>query len=134
MPTRDIENREDIELLVSAFYQELLQDAEMQHIFLEVASIDLNTHMPRLVDFWEQVLFHTGSYQGNPMEVHLDLHQQYPLQAAHFRHWLETFTQITRQMFSGPRAQMAIERARSIAHIMQMKINNLEQLRKEWNN
>ncbi len=134
MPRRDLRDREDLELLLQAFYQELLQDEEMHAIFHEVAGIDMAAHLPRIADFWEQVLWHTGAYAGNPMDVHLELHRAWPLRAELFHRWLDTFTRVGRALFEGPTLETAIERAHSIARIMQMKINNLDRLRKELNN
>ena len=134
MAKRDLRDREDLELLLQAFYQELLQDKAMHTIFHDVAGIDLNEHLSRIADFWEHLLWHTGAYAGNPMDVHLELHQAWPLSPVLFARWLDTFARVGRALFQGPNLETAIERAHSMARIMQMKINNLERIRKEWNN
>ena len=58
---RDIQTREDLHLLMSEFYKKLLADDKISFIFTEVAQIDLEPHLWELVDFWEQILFDTGS-------------------------------------------------------------------------
>lgn len=134
MPKRDLRDRADLELLLQAFYQELLRHKEMNVLFHEVAGVHLEAHLPRIADFWEQVLWQTGSYTGNPMDVHLQLHQAYPLRGELFQLWLDTFARVGRAMFEGPHIHTAIERAHSIAKIMQMKINMLDRIHKELNN
>lgn len=33
--------------------------------------VDMAAHMPRIVDFWSTVIFHTGRYSGNAFRPHL---------------------------------------------------------------
>ncbi len=134
MPKRDLRDRADLELLLQVFYQELLRDEEMHALFHEVAGVRLEQHLPRIADFWEQALWQTGAYSGNPMDVHLQLHRVYPLRGELFQLWLDTFARVGRAMFEGPQIDTAIERAQSIAKIMQMKIHMLDRIRKEQNN
>jgi len=134
MMKKDIQNRADIQKLMTTFYEQLLQREEMKHIFLEVARIDVLEHLDILVDFWESVLFQAGTYKRNAMEIHLDLHRQYPLTEAHFKTWLHLFNETTDTLFEGAKATMAKERALSIASIIKMKIDHLDRLRQELNN
>ena len=53
----DIKTRDDIFLLVKIFYKKLLSDETISYIFIYVAKIDLDQHLPILVDFWDMVLF-----------------------------------------------------------------------------
>ena len=61
---KDIETREDIELLLTRFYDVAIVDDEIGHHF---ADLDLVTHLPVIVDFWEKVLFGKNIYFGNPL-------------------------------------------------------------------
>lgn len=117
----DISSREDIELLIKEFYDKLLVDEVVGYLFTEVVALDLKEHLPRLVDFWEDQLLGTNNYSGNPMKVHLDLHQKEALQKAHFERWLNHFNQTVDAHFSGPKAHLAKERALSIATVIQIK-------------
>lgn len=117
----DISSREDIELLIKEFYDKLLVDELVGYLFTEVVALDLEEHLPRLVDFWEDQLLGTNNYSGNPMKVHLDLHQKEALQKAHFERWLNHFNQTVDTHFSGPKAHLAKERALSIAKVIQIK-------------
>ena len=118
----DIQNRQDLEFLLSRFYEELLHDPKMHHIFIEVAQIDMAEHLPMIVDFWEQVLLHTGEYNRNVMQLHVALNRKVPLMPEHFQTWLRTFENTVKQNFAGENAENIITRALSIATIMQIKI------------
>ena len=65
--SRDIENREDLLLLVKRFYNKLLADASISYLFTEIAKINLEHHLPVLVDFWDSILFQSDTYQKNAM-------------------------------------------------------------------
>lgn len=122
---KDIQSREDLNLLVRSFYDKLLVDDVVGYLFTKVIDLDLEAHFPRLVDFWEVQLLQSGRYEGNPMKVHLDLHQIEKLTKAHFDRWLELFNATVDAHFRGPKAHLAKERALSIATVMQIKIAEL---------
>lgn len=130
----DIENRADIVKLVNTFYEKLLEDKELGPIFTQVAQINLTKHLPIIYDFWESVLFQVGKYKNNTLEVHLDLHHEHRLKSIHFDRWLALFNETVDAYFEGPKAKSAKDRALSIAQIMLMKINHLEQMRLRLNN
>ena len=70
---QDIENREDIDELMREFYAAAMTDEVIGYIFTDVAKLDLDHHLPIIGDFWETMLFQTGSYAKhgrNPMQVH----------------------------------------------------------------
>ena len=131
---KDIENRKDITRMVRSFYEKLLREPEFEHIFLQVAKVDILEHIDMIVDFWESAVFHTGMYKRNTLETHVSLHMKYPLKDDHFKKWLEVFEQNIDDIFEGENVETAKLRARSIAGIMKMKINNLDRLRLEINN
>jgi hemoglobin len=118
----DIENRKDLELLMEQFYGKLLNDASISYLFTDIAKIDLPNHLPVLVDFWESILFQADTYQKNAMKVHIDLHQKSPLQTQHFKTWLGYFHETVDALFEGEKAELAKQRATSIATVMQIKL------------
>jgi hemoglobin len=118
---KDIENREDLLLLMQEFYKKLLSDKSISYLFTDVAKINLEHHLPVLVDFWDSILFQTGTYQKNAMQPHLALHQQSPLTKQHFETWLHYFKESVDEMFTGDNAFIIKERATSIATVMQIK-------------
>lgn len=119
----DIETRADIELLMREFYMRLLNDPDINYIFTDVAKINLEEHLPHLADFWEQSLFHTGSYKKNVMQIHLDLNEKEHLAPLHFDVWLTHFEATVSNYFKGINAEKIITRAHSIATIMKIKMN-----------
>lgn len=126
---RDIENREDLLLLVDNFYKKLLADPSISYLFTDVAKIDLQHHLPILVDFWDSILFQSNTYQKNAMQPHIHLHKQSPLQKQHFDTWLHYFKTTVDELFEGEKAFLAKERAVSIATVMQIKFSQLSSIR-----
>jgi hemoglobin len=118
---KDIENREDLLLLMQEFYKKLLSDKSISYLFTDVAKINLEHHLPVLVDFWDSILFQTGTYQKNAMQPHLALHQKSPLTQHHFETWLRYFKTSVDELFTGDNAFIIKERATSIATVMQIK-------------
>lgn len=120
--SRDIENREDLLLLVKRFYDKLLADASISYLFTEIAQINLEHHLPVLVDFWDSILFGSDTYRKNAMQPHLDLHRRSPFSDHHFDTWLRYFNETADELFEGEKAFMAKERAMSIATVMKIKL------------
>ncbi|MBK7696371.1 MAG: group III truncated hemoglobin [Saprospiraceae bacterium] len=73
-----ISSRDDIEVLVRNFYKKLLPNPVVGHYFTQVVALDLEAHFPKLIDFWESVLFGQSNYRGNPMLAHFALHDKSP--------------------------------------------------------
>lgn len=119
---KDIENRYDIELMVDAFYKKVLADKQLGFIFQDVAKVNWSTHIPLLYDFWENVIFFTGSYEGNPVNLHKHLHAIEPLNKTHFDRWNKLFILTIDQLFEGSKAELAKERAISISGIIRDKV------------
>ena len=118
---KDIENREDLLLLMQEFYIKLLADNSINYLFTDVAKINLAHHFPVLVDFWDSILFQSGTYQKNAMQPHLVLHQKSSLTKHHFETWLLYFKASVDELFTGDNAFIIKERATSIATVMQIK-------------
>lgn len=121
----DIKDREDLLLLVRRFYDKLLADKSISYLFTEVAKIDLEHHLPVLVDFWDMVLFEADTYRKNAMAPHMVLNSQSPLEKHHFTTWLNYFKETVDELFEGEIAYRAKERATSIATIMQIRVAQL---------
>jgi hemoglobin len=120
---KDIENREDLEKLLSEFYKTAVADDLIGHHFVE---LDLATHLPVIVDFWEKTLFKNPVYFGNPLFVHKLLHEKSPLEPEHFDRWVEIFKQTVEANFAGERAEEAKLRARAIADTLDRRLNEPE--------
>lgn len=119
MANQDINNRNEIEVVVNTFYDKVREDDLLKMMFIDV---NWQKHLPVMYDFWDNVLFYTGKYNGNPMAKHQMAHQQNPLTAELFKRWLDLFSATIDELYNGPNAQLLKERAHSIATIMQIKI------------
>ncbi|MFZ1786342.1 MAG: group III truncated hemoglobin, partial [Ferruginibacter sp.] len=118
----DITSRKDIELLVDEFYRKIRTDDMIGFIFVNIAKVNWEKHLPVMYDFFENVLFYTGGYTGNPMLLHKHINQLFPLTDGHFNRWLLLFDTTVDELFGGERAELVKQRARSIATVMQIKI------------
>lgn len=121
---KDILHRKDIELLVNGFYSKVKQDQEIGFIFSDIVQVNWEKHLPVMYDFFENMLFYTGGYTGNPMELHKHLNRLFPLTTAHFEQWYLLFSTTVDELFSGATADLAKQRVKSIATVMQIKIAN----------
>lgn len=119
---KDLENRKDIELLITTFYDKVKADAAIGYIFNDIAKVNWEKHLPIMFDFWENVLFFTGGYNGNPMIIHQHLNRVVPLTQQHFKQWEKLFTETVDELFDGINAILAKQRALSISTVMQVKI------------
>lgn len=121
----DITNREDLHLIVSEFYIKLLSNNDIKHFFDKFINKDtLEEHLNTLVDFWDNILFYSGTYNKNAMQPHVHLHKKKPFSKKHFEIWLDLFNQSVDENFSGTNTHTIKTRALSIATIMQIKTIN----------
>lgn len=104
--------------MVNSFYERVNADDLLSPIFNDFAGINWDSHLPRMYDFWDSILFGTAKYQGRPFPKHIPL----PIDARHFERWVGLFEQNIDLQFSGPNAEEAKNRARSIARIFQSKL------------
>jgi hemoglobin len=119
---KDIENKQDIELLINSFYDKVRKDPMIGYIFEDVAKVDWERHLPVMYSFWDSVLFMKGGYGGNPMVVHQSLHLRHPLTKEHFDRWYSIFRETVKNHFEGEVAERALQRALSISTMMQIRI------------
>ena len=120
---KELENREDIYQLVKLFYVKLMNDDLMCHFFEDFKDpIHLEEHLQTLVDFWDNMLFYSGTYQKNAMRPHIDLQALKPFEDIHFQQWLLHFETSIDTLFMGEMAHTAKSRANSIATVMKIKV------------
>lgn len=113
---RDIQSKEDIGNLVHTFYQRVQNDSVLSFAFNEVAQIDWETHLPRMVEFWQTIVFRKPGYKGNPAHTHVVLAGKMaetaaPMRPEHFTHWVELFKDTVDDLFAGERAEFAKQSA-----------------------
>lgn len=119
----DIRTRSDIELLVDTFYKSVLKDELIGSFFTEVIALDFEKHMPTMYDFWEMAVLDKMVYKGNPMLKHISLDKLSPLDEEHFDRWISIFSQTLDQLFEGPNANKAKQKAQTMKSLMLHKIN-----------
>ncbi|HEX2534780.1 MAG TPA: group III truncated hemoglobin [Chitinophagaceae bacterium] len=119
---RDISGREDIVQLLEAFYGRVLRDEVIGHFFTEVVPLDLEAHLPHIADFWESVLFLKPGYDKNVMAVHQQIHHLSPIRPEHLDRWVTLFRETVDAHFAGPKAELARQRAQSVATLMSIKL------------
>jgi len=120
---KDIQTRADIEYLIRSFYEKALIDQQIGFIFTDIAKIDLESHLPHLFDFWENILLSPNGYKRNVLKVHLDLNQKVKLNLEHFESWLALFSNTVDELFEGVTANSAKNKALSIATVIQTKLH-----------
>jgi len=118
----DLDSREHIEQFVDYFYERLLADPQLAPIFVDVADIDLDVHLPHIKDYWCKLLLGERGYQRHTMNIHRQLHSKRPLRREDFERWLQFFTTTVDAHFAGERAERAKQIAASIAANMQQSL------------
>jgi hemoglobin len=111
----DISTRSDVEKMVVTFYDRVKSDDLLAPLF---AHLDWPHHLPIMYNFWSSILLGDMSYNGSPLRKHLNL----GLSREHFERWLKLFTANIDAEFSGPVAEEAKGRARTIAGLFQHKM------------
>lgn len=119
----DLDNPERIRSFVEAFYARLLRDEQLAPIFLDVANIDLEKHLPLICSYWEKLLLGDSSYRRHTMNIHRAVHSKRPFTTADFERWLEFFQSTVDASFAGPRADRAKQTAAYIASNMNKSLN-----------
>jgi len=119
---KDITSRKDIDFLMRTFYHEALSDSSIGVFFTEIAKIDLEDHLPQIVDFWEHQILRKSGYTKNVLQIHHNLSLQKKIEKIHFDTWLSLFNKAVDSNFKGENANLIKTRALSITIVMQSKI------------
>jgi hemoglobin len=122
---RDIEDRDDCERLVRAFYGRALTDPMIGWLFVDVARLELEAHVPTITSFWETILLGARSYSGGAFRPHAALHRQAPLRAGHFERWLMLWRTTVDELFAGERAELAKAHAVRVARAFHSRVQSL---------
>ncbi len=119
---KDIEQREDIEILVDRFYEQVIEDPIISYFFNKVVKLNWEKHIPVMYNFWETVLLAKIRYKGSPIPVHIALSSKEPLKPIHFERWIQLWETTVRTNFSGEKANEAVKRAKLMGELMMIKI------------
>lgn len=124
-PLHDIESRDDIARLMREFYGRMFLDEEMGPIFVDIAQMDLEAHIPIMCDFWELQLFQKPGYRGGMMMVHFQLNYKIELEHHHFMRWMDFWVTTLDDLFAGPRATWAKTVAARVARNMSQRLDEV---------
>lgn len=124
-PKSDIESRADCDRLVRAFYEKAMVDEMIGFIFVDVAKLDLDEHLPKIAAFWETVLLGGQSYEGRPFAKHAALDSKTRLRSAHFTRWLGLWKETVDELFEGEVADEAKRHADRVAAAFQSRLADL---------
>lgn len=121
---RDVSNRTDIEEIVASFYDLVLKDPIVGFIFTDIAKIDLEHHLPIIVNFWCDSMLRENNYFGNPLKKHLEITEEMPLRPGHFTRWLYLFNKTIDERFAGNMAEQMKGKAEMVAKSFSAAITN----------
>ena len=115
----ELNNRAAIKKMVTSFYNNIREDAVLNPIFNNHLFNDelWEHHFEKLTDFWESILHHKNSYDGQPGPIHLwvDMQANYKIKQPHFDRWLDLWRANIKNNFYGESADRAIIVAESLA-------------------
>ena len=131
---KEIETRNDIQLLVNTFYDRVRKDPSLGPIFNSVIpEVKWPAHLRKLTDFWETGLFGTPKYKGNPVlsHQHTDAKMNFTIEQEHFGRWLNLWFETIDSLFIGSKAERAKQSARRMASGQYLAIWNARPTAKE---
>jgi len=121
----DLNGRDDIVRLVDRFYDHIREDEKLGPIFDKIAQVNWETHLPKMYDFWDTVLFRAGTFRGNPLAAHAKLTPLTDMGRATFDHWLVLFKATVAELFEGENAGHIVRCAEDMANVIYSKINDV---------
>ena len=114
-PSNDLETEVDLFSLMQAFYADAMIDPVLAPKFEE---LDLDAHIPVIVEFWKGVIIGGSNYRGSPLAVHVPL----ALLAEHFEAWVPLFHRTIDARFQGANAETLKSRAVTIAQVFRHQL------------
>ncbi len=121
---KDIKKPQHVQKLMIAFFARLKTDPVLGPYFNQYAHTDWDAFLQVMCRFWENILFYSGGYVGNPLERHRELHAFQHFTTALFDRWLALLNQTVDEQFAGDNAELLKNRAANIAKVMQVKVLN----------
>ncbi len=115
---KELTSADDLLLLFRAFYARAGKDEFLSPFF---ATLNLETHLPHIISFWESLLFGAGTYSGDMMGAHIRVHESRAMQTRDFEQWVKLLHQTTDDFFEGEKATELKNRAQQIAQLLSLK-------------
>lgn len=114
----DLADRSDVADLLYDFYERAFADELLRPVFVDIAQMDLDVHIPAITDFWCKTVLHVGTYKRNVLIPHRELQEKAHMGAAHFERWLQIWQHTVDDRYAGPNADLAKLQAARIAYSM----------------
>lgn len=121
----DLDSGARIEAFVRRFYDRLLSDPELAPLFLDVAGVDLDEHLPVIAAYWKKMLLGEPGYDRHMMARHRELHGKHALTPELGRRWLAHFEATLDENHTGPGAERARQLARTIMSNLMGQLSRL---------
>ena len=122
----DIRTRTDVHDLVVSFYREIVFDDLLGPVFGEVAEVDWAVHIPKLIDYWCQILLGQPGYIGALLHAHSEVHEIQRFQPELFDRWYALFVATLDGSWSGPTVDKAKQHARRVAGVLARRLLDIE--------
>jgi hemoglobin len=119
----DITIENDIQRLVNTFYERVRKDDTIGQIFNTIIGDDWSRHLPIMYQFWTTILLNQPGYRGNVINKHIELDKKMPLRKEHYDRWYSLWENTVNDLFSGPVADEAKNRASLMLHLINMKVD-----------
>ena len=120
---KDITKPKDVQRVVKLFFKKVRKDELLLPFFQDKNKAEWEQFIEVMNRFWENAIFYTGGYFGNPMQRHTDLSKSMHFEKEHYMRWMQLFETSVDECFAGDNANLMKERAKNIASIMQVKIS-----------
>lgn len=127
MTKPDLDNKETIKVFVEQFYEKVLVDDLLAHIFTDVAKINVEDHFLKIRSYWEKMLLKDPTYRRHMMNIHREVYAKFPFSTPEFERWVKLFVETVEAGYQGPMADRAIKLANTIAFNMDTVLNKRSQ-------
>jgi hemoglobin len=115
--SRDVATRNDVGVLVHRFYRQAIPDRLLGPVF-ERFGVDWPSHLAKLVTYWEHVLLGRPGIATNTVGVHGGVQNIAPFGPAQIDRWVALWEQTIDELYVGPVAELAKQRARQVGHAL----------------
>ncbi len=118
----DLDSRSKIHDVVVHFYREVVFDDLLAPVFGEVAEVDWAQHIPKLIDYWCQVLLGEPCYSGYILGPHRAVHELSAFTPELFDRWYTLWSASIDSRWDGEIAERAKTHAQRIAQVLARKL------------
>lgn len=118
---KEIENRGDVEFLVTEFYARIRKDISLGPIFeAHIPEDKWSAHLGKMTDFWETNLLQKRTFKGDPIFSHVAVDEtvKNSITQEHFASWVRLWFGTLNDYFEGEK----VEKAKAVARILTTQI------------